>query len=421
MQNALAPDIALATTLFAALREATHDGVGITREAYGRGERIAHGIVRAAAQRMGLEIVVDPAGNLLMTLPGRDRAAPAVVIGSHLDSVRQGGNYDGAAGVLAGLAAVAGMRAGGFGPARDVIVAAIRAEEGGSWFPAGLPGSRAALGRLPPAALAVRRLDSGRTLAEHMREEGLDPDAVAAGECTLPPARVAAFVELHIEQGPLLEHAGFPLGIVTAIPGARRLRAARVFGEYNHSGATPRRWRADAALALAELAVRLDERWAELDAEGRSVFCTFCVLRTTEEAGFTKVPGEAYFELDVRSIEPAHVDAIFATLHRLVPEIEARRGVRFELGEEAVAETVPLDPAMQRALARAAEARGVAYRIMPSGGTHDVASFAEAGVPAGMLFVRNQHGSHGPREDMRMDDFAAATSVLLHWAVEAAG
>jgi N-carbamoyl-L-amino-acid hydrolase len=421
MQNALTPDIALATTLFAALREATQDGIGITREAYGPGERVAHAIVRAAAERLGLEIVVDPAGNLLMTLPGRDRAAPAVVMGSHLDSVRRGGNDDGAAGVLAALAALAGMRAGGFQPSRDVVAVAIRAEEGGSWFPVGFPGSRAALGRLPADALQVRRLDSGRTLGEHMKEEGFDPDAVAAGECCLPPERVAAFVELHIEQGPHLEDAGLPLGIVTAIPGARRLRAARVHGEYNHSGATPRRWRADAAMALAELAFRLDARWAELDAEGRNLVCTFCVMRTTEDAGFTKIPGEAYFELDVRSIEPAHVDAIFATLHRLVPEIEARRGVRFDLGEEAASAGTPLDAGVQRALARAAEGLAVPCRMMPSGGGHDVASFAAAGVPAGMLFVRNQHGSHNPREAMRMDDFAAATGVLLHWAAEAAG
>ncbi|MBN9508135.1 MAG: M20/M25/M40 family metallo-hydrolase, partial [Alphaproteobacteria bacterium] len=180
MRNALTPDIALATELFTALREATHDGVGITREAYGRGERVAHAIVRAAAERLGLEIVVDPAGNLLMTLPGRDRAAPAVVMGSHLDSVRQGGNDDGAAGVLAALAALAGMRAGGFRPGCDVVALAIRAEEGGSWFPVGFPGSRAALGRLPASALQVRRLESGRTLGEHMKEEGFDPDAVAA-------------------------------------------------------------------------------------------------------------------------------------------------------------------------------------------------------------------------------------------------
>ncbi|HET9019015.1 MAG TPA: M20/M25/M40 family metallo-hydrolase, partial [Acetobacteraceae bacterium] len=153
MTPTVLPDLALASRLFDALRAATFDGVGITREAYGPGERIAHAIVRAEAEAetLGLDCATDAAGNLLMTLPGADRAAPVVVIGSHLDSVRQGGNFDGAAGVLAGLAAVAGVRRAGLRPARDVTVLAVRAEESGSWFPTSFPGSRAALGRLPAA------------------------------------------------------------------------------------------------------------------------------------------------------------------------------------------------------------------------------------------------------------------------------
>jgi N-carbamoyl-L-amino-acid hydrolase len=123
------PDTTLASDLFAALREATFDGVGITRDAYGPGERAAHAIVRQQAAALGLETAVDAAGNLLMTLPGADRAAPVVVIGSHLDSVRQGGNYDGAAGVLAGLVTLSGMVKAGFRPRRDITVLAVRAEE----------------------------------------------------------------------------------------------------------------------------------------------------------------------------------------------------------------------------------------------------------------------------------------------------
>src|SRR5215469_7742007 len=114
MASNLTPDIELTERLFIALREKTFDGVGVTRESYGPGEQAAHALVRAEAEALGLEIANDPAGNLLMTLPGADRAAKRVVLGSHLDSVAQGGNYDGAAGVLAGLAAVAGMRRASF-------------------------------------------------------------------------------------------------------------------------------------------------------------------------------------------------------------------------------------------------------------------------------------------------------------------
>ena len=290
MRPNLTPDVNLAARLFDALRDASFDGVGVTRDAYGPGEQRAHDLVRLVAAALGLEIAVDPAGNLLMTLPGADRTAKRIVLGSHLDSVPQGGNYDGAAGVLAGLATVAGMRRAGFVPGRDVTVLAIRAEEAGAWFPTSYPGSHAALGRLPPAVLEVKRMDTGRTLGQHMRELGFDPEAVAGGKCLLPPASIAAYLELHIEQGPVLEAEAIPVAVVSGIPGSRRLRAARVVGEYNHSGATPRRYRADAAIALAELAYRLDEHWGALEAQGHQLVCTFCVLATTAAAGFTRSP-----------------------------------------------------------------------------------------------------------------------------------
>jgi len=414
----LAPDIDLATRLFATLREKTFDGVGITRDAYGPREQLAHDIVRAEAEVLGLEIQVDGAGNMLMTLPGADRTLKRIVLGSHLDSVPQGGNYDGAAGVLAGLATVAGIKQAGLVPARDVTVIAIRAEEAGAWFPVSYPGSNAALGRLPESALALRRLDTGRTLEDHMRESGFSPDYVRAGTAVLGPENTAAYLELHIEQGPLLEAEQIPLGIVTGIPGSRRLRAARVLGEYNHSGTTPRRFRADAAIALAELAYRLDEFWADLESQGHTLVVTFCVLATTEEAGFTKIPGEARFQLDVRSINRASLDAVYDEMARLIASIEARRNVRFELGVETGSQAAPMDPLLQSGLAAAAQALGVPQRALQSGAGHDAAAFAQAGIPSAMMFVRNQNGSHNPHEEMRMEDFAAATSVMQRWVVD---
>jgi beta-ureidopropionase / N-carbamoyl-L-amino-acid hydrolase len=415
------PDLDLAVHLFEALHEKTFDGVGVTRDAYGTGEQAAHDLVRATAEGLQLETDIDPAGNLYITLPGRDRQAKRIVLGSHLDSVPQGGDYDGAAGVLAGLAAVAGMQSAGFVPQRDVTVIAIRAEEAGVWFPISYPGSNAALGRLPPTALGIRRLDTGRTMEQHMRALGLDPDAVRAGKPRLGRDNTAAYLELHIEQGPVLDAEQIPIGIVTGIPGSRRLRGARVLGEYNHSGATPRRYRRDAAIALAELAHRLDDQWAALEVQGHNLVCTFCVLATTAEAGFTKIPGEARFQLDIRGVDPASVDAVVAELRRLISLIERRRGVRFELGEETRSTASLMDATVQASLIRTAEALGIDYRRMPSGGGHDAVAFAQAGVPAGMLFVRNQNGSHNPNEAMRMEDFAAGCAVVTRWAAEMAG
>ena len=417
----LAPDMTLAERLFEALRERTADGPGVTREGYGAGEEMAHGLVRAEAEALGLELHNDHAGNLYMTLPGADRAAKRVIIGSHLDSVTRGGNYDGAAGVVAGMAAAAGMRRAGYVPARDVTVMVTRAEEGGAWFPGGYPGAKAALGIMPPENLEFRRRDTGRTLAEHMRELGFDPDAVRTGRRTLGPDNVAAFLELHIEQGPVLEAAQIPVAIVTYLPGNRRHRDAVVRGEWNHSGATPRRHRRDAAIATAELAYRLDGEWAALDAAGRSLVCTFCTMNTDPEASMSKIAGEMRFGLDVRSPDRATIDEMYTRLDAIIADVSRTRGVTIDLGPMTRTEPTVMDGGVQAGLARAADALGIAHLCMASGGGHDTSAFVQAGIPAGMIFVRNQNGSHNPDEAMRMEDFAEACAVVQRWAAQTAG
>jgi N-carbamoyl-L-amino-acid hydrolase len=416
----LTPDVALAERLFEELRVRSFDGVGMTREAYGAGERMAHALVKGAADKLGLETAADPIGNLYCTLPGTDRAAKRVLMGSHLDTVVNGGNFDGAAGVLAGLAAVAGMKQAGWQPRCDVAVMVTRAEEAGAWFPTSFPGSRGALGALRAEELEIKRLDSGRSLADHMTEEGFDPGFARRGERVLGPDTVAAYLEVHIEQGPVLDALEIPVGIVTGIPGSRRLRTGRVMGEYNHSGGTPRKYRRDAAIALADLAVALDDAWCRLDARGQQLVVTFCTMGTTAEAGFTKVAGEATFQLDVRSVNLHSIDAIWEVLYEKVPEIEARRGVTFELGAQSGSPASLMNADVQDGLKRAAMALDIPFHSMASGGGHDAVAFAQAGVPAGMLFVRNQNGSHNPKEAMRMEDFQSACAVAQRWAMEMA-
>lgn len=413
----LLPDTALAKALSRHLHDATADPAGgVTRAAYDRGERVAHAIVREAAEGIGLESRTDPAGNLYMSLPGVDRTLPQLLIGSHLDSVPQGGDHDGVAGVLAGLAVASGMRRAGYVPHRDITVMAIRAEEAGAWFPFGCPGSRAATGTLPAEALAVQRMDKAITLADAIQAEGFDPDWCKRGEAAVTPGNTSVFIEVHIEQGPVLQAEGLPLGIVTGIPGSRRHRFGRVLGEWNHSGATPRRYRRDAAAALAELAYRLEQHWIALEESGRELVCTFCVMATSADAGFTKIAGQADFKLDVRSVDQSALDLLFGELHRLAAEIAARRGVQILLGPESAGTPTPMDPALTATLERSAHAQGIAYRRMPSGGGHDASAFQKAGIPSAMLFVRNQNGSHNPSEAMRWEDFNAACSTLMHFA-----
>ena len=172
---------ALARDIFDALEAQTHDGIGITRASYGPGEQAARDIMAEAAEALAMEVDDDPAGNVYMTLPGSDRSAAPIVIGSHIDSVAQGGNFDGAAGVVSGLVACAGLKDAGIMPPRDIRVMGIRAEES-AWFGVSYIGSRSALGTLPEGALdEARRADTGRSLADHMAEAGCDPQALRNG------------------------------------------------------------------------------------------------------------------------------------------------------------------------------------------------------------------------------------------------
>ena len=242
---ALAAQRDAAEVLFAQLRNDGLDEPGTTRDPYGPGEQRAHATVATFADSIGLHVARDAAANLYMTLPGRDRTAPPLILGSHLDSVPHGGNFDGAAGVVAGLAAVRALQHLGITPSCDLTVMAIRAEES-IWFQLSYIGSRAALGTLPDSALNATRIDTGRTLAEHIAECGGNPDTLRRGECYLDPARIRAYLELHIEQAPSLVEAGVPIAICTAIPGNFRYpagsKAATITSACPSSFATTRQW-----------------------------------------------------------------------------------------------------------------------------------------------------------------------------------
>jgi beta-ureidopropionase / N-carbamoyl-L-amino-acid hydrolase len=403
------------TALFDQLRQDGLDEPGVTRDPYGDGEQRAHATVTKAAEALGLEIAHDDAANLYMTLPGRDRAAPVVVIGSHLDSVPHGGNFDGAAGVLAGLATVAALRALVLTPACDIIVMGIRAEES-VWFQVSYIGSRGSLGTLPQGALDVRRVDTGRTLAEHMAECGGHPEALRNGARYFrDPAQVRAYLELHIEQAPSLVEAGRSVAICTGIPGNFRFPDAWIEGRHDHVG-LPRRFRHDAAMAGAEFAMALDTLWADHDLRGIPMACTFGRFHTDVAAhGMTIVPGAFHFSLDVRAYDQTVLAALEEKVGRIIDGIEQRRGVRFHVPTRARAAVGLVDPAIKAGLEVAAAALDIPILRIGSPASHDAAAFGAAGIPMGMIFVCNENGSHNPDEMMRIDHFVDGTAVLLHW------
>ena len=407
---------ALAQGLFDQLRRDGLNEPGVSRDPYGDGEQRGHATVTKAARAMGLEISNDVAANLYMTMPGRDRSAPRVIVGSHLDSVPHGGNFDGAAGVVAGLVAVAALQRLGITPACDITVMGIRAEES-IWFQVSYIGSRGALGTLPDGALDVRRTDTGRTLREHMIECGGDPAAVERRVRHLDPATLRAYLELHIEQAPSLVEAGRSVAICTGIPGNFRYPDARIEGNSDHVG-LPRRFRHDAAMAGAEFAVAMDALWADYDSRGIPMACTIGKFHTDTSAhGMTSVPGAFHFSLDVRAYDEAVLAELDQKTDAIIAGIEQRRGVRFHRGTKARAAVGPVDPAIKTNLKQGAASLGLQTLDIGSPASHDGASFAECGVPIGMIFVRNENGSHNPHEAMETEDFLDGAAVLTHWLV----
>lgn len=408
----------LAQTLLGSLQRATRDPAGgVTRPSYGEGEQVAHTLVAEQACAMGLEVTTDAALNTYMTLPGTDRSLPGVVIGSHLDSVARGGNYDGAAGVVAGLAAIHLLQKIGISPAFDITVMGVRAEES-AWFRHSYIGSKAALGLLEPAALDARRIDTQKTLAEHITELEGNPEALASGHAFLRPARIRAYVEVHIEQAPSLVQRKHPLAIGTAIPGNVRYPNITVSGTTAHVG-LPHRFRNDALKAAAEFVSEMEALWRAWETQGKPMAFTVGRFHTDiDNDATTKVPGIACFSVDMRAYDENDVRTLDQIAKQIAGNLEKRHGVRFDFGERTTAPVAKTDTAMSDAFTRLAAKAGIPAAPLPSPASHDAAVFAGAGIPIGLILIRNEHGSHNPDEHMELDDLVAGINVLTRWLAE---
>jgi N-carbamoyl-L-amino-acid hydrolase len=419
IRSAMAAQRPWIEALFNRLADGSRSEPGIMRDTYGEGEDFAHRVLEEHGRAQHLQVSHDFAANTYVTWPGSDPAAPRILMGSHLDSVPHGGNFDGAAGVVAGLAVIEALRSLGLELRCDLTVMGVRAEES-VWFQVSYIGSRSALGTLPEGALEVRRIDTGRTLADHIATSGGDPSAILKGERHLDPETIRAFLEVHIEQAPSLVESGLPLAICSGVPGNFRYPDARIVGRYDHVG-TPRRFRQDAAMAGAELLMALDRIWEEEERAGVAMAVTFGRFHTDNAMhGLTTVPGAFAFSLDVRAYEAAVLERVERQMHLTIAEIESRRRVTFKLGGRASAAVGPVDPEITSQLETVAGELGIASMRLGSPASHDSAAFAAAGVPIAMLFVRNENGSHNPLERMEIDDFLDACTVLARWVGEAA-
>ncbi len=406
------PDIQLASRLFAELEQRTGSADGIARASYGEGEAVAHGIVAREARRLGMSVATDSAMNLFMTLPG-NRQETRLMIGSHLDSVPAGGNFDGAAGVIMGLSVAAGMRAASVRPPHDLTVMAIRAEES-AWFNASYIGSRAAFGCLDGAELdVIRRADNGLALGAAIDRSGGSSTELRTGEAYLDPAQIELFIEPHIEQGDTLVYEDLPIGVVTGIRGSLRFREARCLGAYAHSGTTRRQDRQDAVLAVARLTVELERLCRRIETDGGDITGTVGQFSTDPKvAAMSKVAGRVDFSVELRSLSSATLSNACSKLADSAAEIAAELRVRFEFGPKSSTAPTLMDAELADALGHAARRLSIEYCEMPCGAGHDASVFQNQGVPSGMILIRNRHGSHNPDEHMEMADFEQAALML---------
>ena len=379
------------------------DAGGITREVYTPTYRAALDRVAAWMGDAGLETRLDAVGNLFGRWAGTDDE-PRVLTGSHVDTTLNAGRYDGVLGVLGAIDAVRALRADGFAPRRAIEVVAWAGEE--PRFGTGCVGSRAAAGALARADLDALVDRDGVSMAAALRGAGFDPDRVA--DAAIDPAGVHALVELHIEQGIVLETAGEPLGVVTAIAAPHDFRLT-FRGAATHAGATPMHLRRDALAGAAEAMVAL-ERITRESPSGTTVG-TVGVVRALPGA-INVVPGVVELDVDVRDTDSESRESVVAGIEAAAREIAARR--RLELDLTPIVEDVPVacDPRVVEAAAAAAEALDLPYRRMTSGAYHD-AMIMGARVPIGMIFVPSRGGvSHHPDEYTAPADLARGVQVL---------
>lgn len=378
---------------------------GVTRLAYSEQEKQAREWVAAQYLECGLAVWLDAAGNLFARLPGLEQA-PLVMTGSHLDTVPNGGRFDGAAGTLAALEVARTLSQVGVTPKLPIEFVVFAAEESPRFKVSNRFGSRALAGQVSSSDAYRMRDENGVTLAQAMRQLGLDPDALAMAQ--LASGAVRAFVELHIEQGTELQTLGVPVGVVSSITGTRRFQV-EIQGRADHSGGTPMHARRDALAAAAELILDVEQAAKEI---GGSLVETVTTL-TLEPNAMNVIPGRVVLGVDIRDIHRDSIRQATDALKHSLQQVAEKRDVVTNLTLLRDTEPVEMSLRIREAITAAGKRAAISTAEVPSHTGHDTISLAEL-AEIGMIFVRNPSGrSHCPDEWVAGQDLAAGTQVLL--------
>lgn len=374
-------------------------GGGVTRPAYSDDDLKARGVVREWMREGGLAVRVDTAGNTFARLEGTERALPPIVIGSHTDTVPDGGRYDGALGVIAALEVARTIAASGERLRHPLEVVDFQNEEGG------IVGSKAIAGRLAAAELS-RIAVSGFTLGDGIRRLGGDPDRLS--DAVLARSSRAGYVELHIEQGRVLERGGVDIGIVEGIVGIWYWDV--VFeGVASHAGTTPMADRHDALLAAARFVDAVHAIVTSIP--GRHVGTVGRLA--VHPGGANVIPGRVVATLELRDLVAKNVERLYAAIDARAADIARDTGTTVHFRVSNSVTPAPTDTRVRDAIAHAAGALGLSTTPLPSGAGHDAQQMT-AICPSGMIFVPSVDGlSHSPRELTKDQDCINGANVLL--------
>lgn len=373
---------------------------GVTRVAYSDVDLQGRAYVIQLMRDAGLDVVIDAAGNIVGRRAGADPGKKPIVVGSHIDSVPQGGNYDGNVGSMAAIEVAQSLAEQGVALRHPLEVVIFQNEEGGT------VGSMAITAGLSNDDLA-RTTHSGATVREGIRRIGGDPDRLA--QAIRKPGDIAAYLELHIEQGGILDAEDVDIGVVEGIVGIKWWDVT-IEGSANHAGTTPMAQRRDALLAAARY-VDAVNRVARAR-PGRQV-ATVGRIQAFPGA-YNVIPGKVATSLEIRDLDASVIDAIRQDVQREVEQIAQDTGTTFTFTLTSDTVPAPTDTRVRRTIDEAAARLGLRRKSMPSGAGHDAQEMARLG-PIGMIFVPSVGGiSHSPREFTRPEDITNGTNVLLH-------
>lgn len=387
--------------------------IGITRVAYTNLEQTCtHAFLRMCKDE-GLEVEIDACGNLIARRAGRRNELPPVVIGSHLDTVYQGGKYDGALGVTAALEVVKRLNEKGIETDHPIEIISFACEES-SRFGVSTVGSKAMAGLIKKESYRHLKDRDGITMEEAFALCALDFDSIEEASRTDETFKV--FLELHIEQGPVLMNNQKKIGIVTGVAAPARY-ILNIIGKASHSGTTPMKMRKDALLGAAEIALQLEKKAIEEIAD--ETVATVGVLEIPS-SGMNIVPGEVNLQIDIRSTSEASRQRVIKHLFQTIASLEERRQLRITSKQISMEPPVSLSSAVVDEVKNICEEKKLPYQVMHSGAGHDAMNMTRLG-PVGLIFVPSVDGlSHHPDEFTEMDDIMLGIDVLeaavIHYA-----